>query len=153
MSNDHSEAAYSMATTTKATAMSENPAVVFTPVPGVSAAPVPAGAADEVALAAEAPVEPLVAPLVEPLVDEGATVEEEEAGLVELGLALVETAVEEEPDVPEVVPAGTVVEGPEPDSGAEVAAAPVPVEVRTASRRLPLLPDATQTPATLLEIS
>ena len=133
--------------TTNATAMSENPAVVFTPAPGVSAAPVPVVAADEVVLAAEPPV------------DEGTTVEEV-SGLVELELALVElepacveTTVEEEPDVPEVVPAGTVVEGPEPDSGAEVAAAPVPVEVRTASRRLPLLPDATQTPATLLEIS
>ena len=46
-----------MATTTKATAMRENPAVVLTPAPGVSAAPVPDGAADEVELAAGPPVD------------------------------------------------------------------------------------------------
>ena len=82
---------------------------------------------------------------------------------LELGLALacVVATVEEEAadvpearaDVPEVVPAGTEDEVEEPDSGAGVAEAPVPVEVRTASRRLPLLPGATQVPATLLEIS
>lgn len=128
--------------------------MVLTPAPGVSAAPVPEAPADEVVLA---PAEEGTTATVEEVL-------EPEPVELELGLALacVETTVEEEAadvpevraDVPEVVPAGTDDEvEEEPDSGAGVADAPVPVEVRTASRRLPLLPAATQVPATLLEIS
>jgi len=134
----------------KATAISENAAVVWTPAPGISAAAVPDGAADEVALAA-APATGTTVEEVLSLVELGLV----DVELVELGFALafVETTMEEEPDVPEVVPAGTEVAVEESESGAVVAEAPVPVEVRTASRRLPLLPDATQTPATLLLMS
>jgi len=135
-----------MAKATKATPISVNPALVLTPAPGVLVED-PAGAADEVALVLVPPVD-----VGRVVVDAGPEVLDtaEVAAVVELEDT--GTTVEE-PDVPvEVVPAGTevwVVEA----SGAEVAAAPVPVEVRTASRRDPLLPAATQVPATLLVIS
>jgi len=147
---------YNMARATNATPINEKPAVVLTPAPGVLVAP---AAAVEVELVT--PPADFVGTMVAEVDGPDDEVMLPPTEVVELVPALADATVDDETttevtDVP-VVPAADVVvadaEEEEVPDGAEVAAAPVPVEVRTALRRDPTLPGATHVPATLLVMS
>jgi len=97
--------------------------------------------------------EAAVAVLVPP-VDVGAVIADDFGvllGVVEV-MATAGVVAVPEVTVPEVA-AAAVDDEKEADRAARVAAAPVPEEVRTAGRRLPMLPAATHTPATFELIS